>query len=209
MGRDDPVGLQPGQSLGAEASNRRGTSAGSSWGRRECRSRSHFQNQLFRRWPAHHPCRHDHPGGEPGASTGPPSTSTAAWSPGSATAARSTGGVPSGTHGLSFLNNQGPESDGSRRTRPSTTIPLNQSARFVWYHDHAVGITRLNAYAGIASGLLIRDSFEAGLISQGLPPLHREPAAHELPLVFQDKIFVGPGYQAARSDLEQHRSADA
>lgn len=28
--------------------------------------------------------------------------------------------------------------------------PLNQSARFGWYHDHAFGITRLNANAGIA-----------------------------------------------------------
>ena len=32
-------------------------------------------------------------------------------------------------------------------------LPNNQSARMMWYHDHAHGITRLNAYAGIASGL--------------------------------------------------------
>ena len=34
--------------------------------------------------------------------------------------------------------------------------PNNQSARFMWYHDHAVGITRLNAYAGLATGYILQ-----------------------------------------------------
>ena len=50
---------------------------------------------------------------------------------------------------------------------------MNQSARFMWYHDHALGITRLNAYAGIASALLVRDDFEAGSQTKGLPPSSR------------------------------------
>ena len=33
--------------------------------------------------------------------------------------------------------------------------PNNQSARLVWYHDHALGTTRLNAYLGIASAYVI------------------------------------------------------
>jgi spore coat protein A len=69
--------------------------------------------------------------------------------------------------------------------------PLGQSARFVWYHDHALGITRINAYAGIASALLIRDAFEAGLVGLGLPNFI-EAGGNELPLVIQDKVFVGP-----------------
>ena len=36
--------------------------------------------------------------------------------------------------------------------------PNNQSYRLTWYHEHALGITRLGAYAGIASGYLIRDN---------------------------------------------------
>jgi spore coat protein A len=67
--------------------------------------------------------------------------------------------------------------------------PNNQSARMMWYHDHAVGITRLNAYAGIASAYIIRDSFEASLRDEGLPDFI-ENGGHEIPLVFQDKIFV-------------------
>ena len=30
--------------------------------------------------------------------------------------------------------------------------PNLESARFMWYHDHAVAQTRLNAYAGLATG---------------------------------------------------------
>jgi spore coat protein A len=68
--------------------------------------------------------------------------------------------------------------------------PNNQSARLVWYHDHAHDITRLNAYAGIASAYLIRDSFEANLRNLGLPDFV-ENGGREIPIVIQDKIFVG------------------
>jgi spore coat protein A len=70
--------------------------------------------------------------------------------------------------------------------------PNAQSARFVWYHDHAVGITRLNAYAGIASGMLIRDSFEANLRNRGLPD-YIENGGRELPIVIQEKFFQESG----------------
>ena len=69
--------------------------------------------------------------------------------------------------------------------------PNNQSARFVWYHDHAHEITRLNAYAGIASAYIIRDTFEAALRNKGLPDFV-EAGGREIPLVIQDKVFVGP-----------------
>ncbi len=67
--------------------------------------------------------------------------------------------------------------------------PNDQSARMAWYHDHSMGITRLNAYAGIASAYIIRDNFEAQLArAYGLPKFV-ENGGRELPLVFQDKIF--------------------
>jgi len=67
--------------------------------------------------------------------------------------------------------------------------PNNQASRLMWYHDHAIGITRLNAYAGAATGYLI---YEAGLeTSLGL-------GGPGTPLVVQDKVFwdpmVDPGY---------------
>ncbi len=69
--------------------------------------------------------------------------------------------------------------------------PNNQSARMAWYHDHAHDLTRLNAYAGIASAYLIRDNFEANLRNRGLPDFV-EHGGREIPIVIQDKIFVGP-----------------
>ena len=67
--------------------------------------------------------------------------------------------------------------------------PNDQSARLMWYHDHAMGTTRLNAYAGIASAYIIRDNFEAGLKAMGLPEFI-ELGGNEIPIVVQDKIFV-------------------
>jgi spore coat protein A len=79
---------------------------------------------------------------------------------------------PTGAHGPSFLNNQVLRSPGTAAANEAEYYyPLNQSARFVWYHDHAIGITRINAYAGIASALFIRDNFEANLLNSGLPDL--------------------------------------
>jgi FtsP/CotA-like multicopper oxidase with cupredoxin domain len=59
-----------------------------------------------------------------------------------------------------------------------------QSARLLFYHDHAFGITRLNVYAGEAAGYLLTDQVETNLINQGvLPNLG-------IPLIIQDKTFV-------------------
>ncbi len=69
--------------------------------------------------------------------------------------------------------------------------PNDQSARMVWYHDHAHDLTRLNAYAGIASAYIIRDAFEGNLRNMGLPDFV-ENGGREIPIVIQDKIFVGP-----------------
>ena len=61
----------------------------------------------------------------------------------------------------------------------------NQNAGMIWYHDHALGITRLNVYAGLAALYLIRDDEEDAL---GLPS-----GANEVPLVFQDRRFNADG----------------
>jgi spore coat protein A len=40
--------------------------------------------------------------------------------------------------------------------------PNNQPATTLWYHDHALGITRLNVYSGLAGFYIIRDNFDTG-----------------------------------------------
>jgi spore coat protein A len=74
--------------------------------------------------------------------------------------------------------------------------PNAQSARLLWYHDHALGTTRLNAYAGLAAGYLIRDDFEDVLINTGILP------TREIPLIIQDKSFndgTDPAYSWGRA----------
>lgn len=68
--------------------------------------------------------------------------------------------------------------------------PNDQSARLMWFHDHAVGITRLNAYAGLAAPYIITDDYEATLAAQSKLPGPLDPRT--LYLSFQDKIFVPP-----------------
>jgi len=71
-----------------------------------------------------------------------------------------------------------------------------QSARLMFYHDHAWGITRLNVYAGEAAPYIITDAAEQSLLSQGLLP----GADSTIPLVIQDKTFVPSESQLAVSD---------
>jgi spore coat protein A len=55
----------------------------------------------------------------------------------------------------------------------------------LWYHDHTLGITRLNIYAGLAGFYLIRDQRERLL---NLPS-----GKYEIPLIIQDKTFNKDG----------------
>ncbi len=58
--------------------------------------------------------------------------------------------------------------------------PNSQEGANIWFHDHALGITRLNVYAGLAGAYIID---EPGLWApaQPKPPL--------IPLVIQDRMF--------------------
>lgn len=65
-----------------------------------------------------------------------------------------------------------------------------QSNRLMFYHDHALGITRLNVYAGEAAGYLLTDPVEEGLINTGVLPNVGGVYRYGIPLVIQDKTFV-------------------
>lgn len=61
----------------------------------------------------------------------------------------------------------------------------DQPPTMLWYHDHALAITRLNVVAGLAGLYFIRDPSEESL---GLPK-----GDYEIPLVIQDKRFNSDG----------------
>ncbi len=76
-----------------------------------------------------------------------------------------------------------PESDGYPEDtfRPgedhSYRYENDQAAGSIWYHDHALGLTRLNVYAGLAGFYFVRGEADASLPG----------GEFEIPLVLQDK----------------------
>lgn len=63
--------------------------------------------------------------------------------------------------------------------------PMQQDATALWYHDHAMGINRLNIYAGLAGLVLVRDDAEDTL---SLPRGWRE-----VPLILCDRMLTRSG----------------
>ena len=75
-------------------------------------------------------------------------------------------------------------------TTPGSAVfqyPNTQRASAIWYHDHTLGITRLNVYAGPAGYWMIRggaDDLPAGVLPSG---------PYEVPVVIQDRSFNADG----------------
>jgi spore coat protein A len=65
------------------------------------------------------------------------------------------------------------------------SYPNSQAAATLWYHDHAVGITRLNVYAGLSGFYFLRDAEEKAM---GLPS-----GKYEIPLLVQDRSLDDAG----------------
>jgi len=67
---------------------------------------------------------------------------------------------------------------------------VNASAKSLWYHDHALGYTRTNAYAGLAGMYFTRDKLDTGTSANtlGLPS-----GKYEVPLMIADRMFTPEG----------------
>jgi len=63
-------------------------------------------------------------------------------------------------------------------------------ASLLWFHDHGLGATRLNVFAGLAAAYILRDEFDTGTEPNpaGIPG-----GAYEIPLVVQDRQFNADG----------------
>lgn len=76
----------------------------------------------------------------------------------------------------------------------------DQPPATLWYHDHAVGITRLNVYAGLAGFYLLRNDREREL---ELPD-----GEYEIPLVLQDRSLNEDGSLFYPSAVSEDRGGD-
>jgi spore coat protein A len=90
-------------------------------------------------------------------------------------------------------------SDGSPAVTPNgfgpgetqtVRYPNEQAGTLLWFHDHAMGATRLNVFAGLAAAYLLRDEFDTGEPdnANSLPS-----GPYEIPLVVQDRQFNADG----------------
>ncbi|WP_019201830.1 multicopper oxidase family protein [Tsukamurella sp. 1534] len=65
---------------------------------------------------------------------------------------------------------------------------IRHEAGTLWYHDHAMGITRLNVQAGLAGGYYVRDDLDTGRPGN---PLGLPAGEYEIPLLIQD-LMINP-----------------
>jgi len=91
---------------------------------------------------------------------------------------------------------------GATNQLPAYNYPNTQEAATLWFHDHSMGITRLNAYAGAAAFYLIKDPVAegAGVLASLPKGRYANPVAptlqsdeFDLPVVIQDKSFTEDG----------------
>jgi spore coat protein A len=76
--------------------------------------------------------------------------------------------------------------------------PNEMYATTLWYHDHTLGMTRANVYAGPAGFYLLRGGpgdWVWGRLPGPAPSLDEEPdtSHHEIPIVIQDRSFNADG----------------
>ncbi|OYU35509.1 cadherin-like domain-containing protein [Novosphingobium sp. PASSN1] len=78
----------------------------------------------------------------------------------------------------------------------------SQQGSLIWYHDHTMGLTRLNVYAGLAGGYQLTDMNHARLVEMGVLPAVL--GANDTTLFVADKAFTNTGelyYPAGGGDV--------
>ena len=93
--------------------------------------------------------------------------------------------------------------DGFGHGQTQTVFYPNQTpqnpAALMWFHDHGLGATRLNVFAGLAAAYLVRDQFDTG---EEPNPIGIPGGAYEIPLVIQDRQFNPDGtFRYPTSDI--------
>ncbi len=93
---------------------------------------------------------------------------------------------------------------GSKFFSSSMTYDNTQDAATLWYHDHALGITRLNVYAGLAGFYVLQDENRLNLVELGPDERAVLPSGdYDIGMAIQDRAFTKDGqlyYPAYKND---------
>jgi spore coat protein A, manganese oxidase len=79
---------------------------------------------------------------------------------------------------------------GDTQTVTYTNQKPQMPASLLWFHDHGLGATRLNVFAGLAAAYILRDEHDTGTEPN---PIGIPGGAYEIPLVVQDRQFNPDG----------------
>lgn len=86
-----------------------------------------------------------------------------------------------GIHGLGYSSTISGLSNAAGFNYPNT-----QQSTTLWFHDHALGLTRINVFSGLAAVYFVRDQFDTGRTDN---PLRLPAGNQEIELVVQDRQF--------------------
>lgn len=64
--------------------------------------------------------------------------------------------------------------------------PNTQQSTTLWFHDHTLGMVRINIFAGLAAMYFVRDQFDTGAQNN---PLGLPAGNQEIELIIQDRLF--------------------
>ncbi len=89
-----------------------------------------------------------------------------------------------GTHGPTYSTYEQTDTNAAVYYYPNT-----QPSATLWYHDHALGLTRINVMSGLAGFYLLRDqNTTSDYVASSLPT-----GNYEVPLIIQDRTFYDDG----------------
>ncbi len=94
-------------------------------------------------------------------------------------------------HGHGYYTNPNPQTPAGANAAVYR-YPNGQEAAPLWFHDHALGLTRLNVYAGLAGAYVLVDpdlNLPTGLNAVGLQQGNSGPIDYLVPMVIQDRTF--------------------
>jgi FtsP/CotA-like multicopper oxidase with cupredoxin domain len=89
--------------------------------------------------------------------------------------------TPNGIHGKDYRTASATEPNAAIFYYPNAQVPTA-----LWYHDHALGMTRINLFSGLAGFYILRDPADS------LAPL-LPSGPYEMPLIIQDRTFLADG----------------
>jgi spore coat protein A, manganese oxidase len=96
--------------------------------------------------------------------------------------------TPNGVHGETYATAVATEANSAVYYYPNQQEPTE-----LWYHDHALGLTRLSVYSGLLGTYIIHDPKDN--VSSLLPS-----GQYEIPLTIQDRTFLSDGSMYYPSD---------